>query len=426
MTFPEALPGLASHALIHLLIIGSLVRLAVTLVLRRPALSRLTPARPRARYVITVVGFLAAIVIPLATQLVGLRTLSETEAVRYDAVALAEASWWLGNSARWPLRPPTGGEFEAWWLWISIGPWSRDLLMIWVTGTLLLTVASAIGSWLFQKKQRQWVHVPDALRRALDFPPDVALLTGPVGTPLATGLWRPRVYLPHWSTADLEPAALARIARHELAHVRWRDPLVDRGVRILRGLLWPAWPLWSLARSIRREREAAADVEALAAESVSRESRQAVLDYAETLLTVAARRSGLIPLVGADGELEDRVRRLLQPRHSPVLATALLAVLLFAGAAALVVSPLPVGSAALLDFPHSREDIRGWGPLDHFLGFNPRVEQIVEPGGHRLRIQGHELDAEQIDRWRNAVSLAERAAIVLEAEDLARRAPPTN
>ena len=425
MTLPSALSGLAFHALLHLLAIGTLVRLAVAVALSSGAVARWAAAHPRSRYSIAVAGFVAAIVLPLALQSAAIRHGSGADMVRHDEPAAAEAAGWSGRSGEWPLLPPAASDYEAWWRWLSIGPFSSYLSTIWLLGILLLSAGSAAGWWRFRRQRRRWVDPPVGLRRTLGLPAAVPLAVGRGGTPLATGLWRPRVYLPLWSLTDLDPAALARIARHELAHVRWRDPLVDRGVRILRGLFWPAWPLWSLSRVIRREREAAADSEALSPETMRGEASQAAVGYAETLLAVAARRRGLVPQVGAAGELEDRVRRLLHPAaRAPAWGRALPAALLLAGSAALVVSPLPAGSAALAGVPQGGEDVRTWGPLDHFLGFNPRVELVIAPGVRRLRIQGQELDAAAIERWLRATSLEEKAAMVREAEAAARRAPP--
>ena len=427
MSVSQALPGLAIHALLHLLAVGTLVRLAVAVALRTKLIGRLEAGRPRARYLAAITAFAAAILLALGLQSFGLATGQGSRLVDYDEASVTEAFWMLGRSAQWPLLQQADNDFQAWWLWFSIGPGSRDLVLIWVIGILALTAWSAFGWLRFQKQRRRWYEAPGALRRSLDFPDDVGLFTGPVGTPLATGIWQGVVYLPRWAITELDSTALARIARHELAHVRWRDPLVDRLVRLLRGLFWPAWPLWSLARLIRREREAAADRQALAFAEPEREPRQAVIDYAETLMRVAARRSGLVPLVGASGELEDRVQRLLKPSGRVSFPARIVpALLLLTGCAALVSNPLPPGAVATAPFAENGEDVRRWGPLDHFLGFNPIVEVVVAPGEHRIRIQGWELDAEQMERWNQATTLAERAAMVLEAEELARRASPTD
>ncbi|MEM7357202.1 MAG: M56 family metallopeptidase, partial [Acidobacteriota bacterium] len=373
MSVSPAVGGLAFHALLHLLIFGALIRLAVAVVLRSPVLRSpvlrspvlrspvlrspvlrspavAAPSRshPRARYGIAVGGFLLAVCLPLLVQALGLWGGGAGDVMRYDEPAVGEASWWMGRSAEWPLLSEASGDVEAWWRWVSIGPHNRHLVTVWWSGLLLLSAGSAFGAWRFHRQQRQWTLASAAVCQDLGLDVGVALYTGAGGTPLATGLWRPRIYLPGWALTDLEPAALRRIVRHELAHVRWRDPLVDRGIRILRGLLWPAWPLWSLARVVRREREAAADFEALAPEAADREPKRVRIDYAETLLTVASRRRGLVPLVGAAGELEDRVGRLLQPpRRLSAWARMVPAALLVAGAAAVVTHPLPAGGAAL-------------------------------------------------------------------------------
>ncbi len=416
MRYPPELPGLAFHALLHLLVIGTLVRLAVAV-----ALNGAKSASPRTRYAITLIGFAAAVVLPLAVQTGGLLYASKSVVLRYDEATLVEAGRYLGTSSQWPLRPPLD-DLGAWWLWASIGEPSQVLLTVWWIGILALVAGSALGWLVSLWQRRRWTEAPDALRRALDWPVDVPLFTGPRGTPLATGLWRPRVYLPRWAATDLESTALSRIARHELAHVRWRDPLVDRGVRMMRGLLWPAWPLWSLTRVIRREREAAADHEALNPEAATPARDMAAIDYAETLMIVAARRNGLMPLVGATGELEDRVRRLLRPAgRVPRAALVLTAIVLALGVGALVAMPLPTGDLATVDATDNGEDVRNWGPLDHLLGYNPVIEVVVAPGVNRVNIQGHELDAEDIVRWHRSTSLEGKATMVREAEEKVRR-----
>jgi len=427
MNLPQALPGLAFHALLHLLAVGTLVHLATGCLLRTKAMSRQTHTRPRARYLVALGAFLAAIALALGLQLFGLTHAEGEEVVAYEEAALAEASWLLGRSSEWPLLPPAEHDSQAWWLWLSIGPFSRALFRIWLAGIAGLTIGSAVGWLRFRTLRRQWTEAPETLRRQLDFPDGVALATGPGGTPMVAGLLRPLVYLPRWAISRLEPDSLRQILRHELSHVAWRDPLVDRCVRILRGLFWPVWPVWSLTRRVRREREIAADHQALGVKSLASAPNPAAIDYAETLLAVASRRPALVPLVGAGGELEYRVRHLLQPTaRSTALARLLPVAFLLVGVVALISYPLPAGSAATLSVTPSGEDIRSWGALDHYLGFNPRIEIVDAPGEYRISIQNHELDAEQIERWHRASTLAEKAALVREAEALSRRAPPAD
>lgn len=103
----------------------------------------------------------------------------------------------------------------------------------------------------------------------------------------------------------------AAIVRHERAHLRWRDPVVGAVVRMILALLWIALPLWLLERLIRRQREMAADQEALRdAEPEEAES------YAEALLTFA-RGASSGTAAGFVSELEHRVRRLLRGPASP-------------------------------------------------------------------------------------------------------------
>lgn len=111
----------------------------------------------------------------------------------------------------------------------------------------------------------------------------------------------------------------AAIVRHERAHLRWRDPVVGAVVRMVLALLWIAPPLWLLERLIRRQREIAADQEALRdAEAEEAES------YAEALLRFA-RGASSGTAAGFVSELEHRVRRLLRGPASPRASMASLA-----------------------------------------------------------------------------------------------------
>lgn len=216
---------------------------------------------------------------------------------------------------------------------------------VWLAVGLLLLAREAAGHAILARRRRSWAPAPEALRRELAWPPGVPLLVAEEG-PSTLGLLRPVVVLPleWWTTLPREVAVC--VARHELAHARWRDPLVHSLTRAVRALLWPGLPLWWLERILRAEREAAADAEAV----TSRNERQLVVDYAASILGAATRprlrqhrvRWAAIPFgsFGHGARLEQRIRRLFAaPRVAgPRLAAA--AAVLAAGALAAVTIPV--------------------------------------------------------------------------------------
>jgi hypothetical protein len=144
---------------------------------------------------------------------------------------------------------PSGSWPGAW-----VGP-------VWVAVAGLLLLREGIGHIRLRRLRQSWRPVARELRRALEWPDRIPLVTGgPEGlaTPLTVGLLRPAVYLPERALRELDPAKLAAVARHELAHARWSDPASWALVRVARILLWPVAPLWVLERLFHLEAEEAA------------------------------------------------------------------------------------------------------------------------------------------------------------------------
>jgi len=274
---------------LNLLLVGSCV--AVTAAV---AVALVRGAHPRARYLAALLAFVAAAVLPLVLTFLA-RPSGAARLVVVERVAA------------------------------SVAP-ARGVELVWLALAALLLARELLGHLALRRR----AHAPadEATRRALAWPADVPLFVGDDG-PATLGLWRPRVVLPRaWLARD--------VARHELAHARWRDPLVHAAVRVVRALLWPALPLWYLEAVVRVEREAAADAAAAALGDAHA--------YASTLLAVArsaagARRSS----VGIAGiGLEERIERLLAPPARPG-PTRRVAALLAVLAGATSIAALPVG-----------------------------------------------------------------------------------
>ena len=399
--------ALALGALAYLVTIG----LAVRLLLAAGLAALPTAGRwARGRYLLALLACVATFL------LAGTFLLAAGQGGEVAGAGLpGEASW--GRSSANPMLEPARNHWEARWRYLTLGAPGRWLILGWIGVGGLLALRRLVQGWRLARRERTWRPVGPRLLRSWGLPAGAPAYRGPAGVPMAVGIARPRLFLPDWLIDDLEVPHVALVARHEFAHVRWRDPAIDGALSWLCIVCWPVWPLWSLAATARREREAAADQAALAPGD-GRGPRA----YAEALLSVAGHdRNGPLPVVGAVGDLERRVEQLLfPPARRPVRSLGAAV----PGAALLLVmatSPVPAGTAALLPPSTTGEHVGRWGLLDHFLGYNPVVEVVVVDGSPSVRIQGEALSLQELARWQQAESLAARAQIVAEAE---RRALP--
>jgi len=131
--------------------------------------------------------------------------------------------------------------------------------------------------------------------------------------PATVGWLRPVVLLPVAALGGLSPAELELVLRHELAHVRRHDYLVNLLQTAAETLLFFHPAVWWIGKVIRSERENCCDDLALA-------SGAAPLSYARALTALETLRVPPAPALSAlGGSLPQRVRRLLLPgarRHT--------------------------------------------------------------------------------------------------------------
>ena len=116
------------------------------------------------------------------------------------------------------------------------------LVLLWTIGAAVLLTREAIGH-LRLRRPREAASAE--LRRLLEWPGRVPLMVSGDTPPLTVGLLAPRVVLPRDIAIAFPLDVARRIARHELAHRRWRDPLVYALLRMAASLFWP-WPVWPL------------------------------------------------------------------------------------------------------------------------------------------------------------------------------------
>ena len=225
----------------------------------------------RARYVVAATGLVAAIVVPLL-----LSFAEDVAPLPIGVAALAE--------------PPAALPSRVTWAW--------------VIGAALLVVQNLVAHGLLALRRRDYSPADAGLRDALQWPDGVPLLVGSVA-PMTAGLFRPYVVVPEGLLDEVDRDVARSIARHELAHVAWRDPLVYATARAISALFWIA-PAWLLLTAIRREREFAAD------EAAVHDARGAD-GYVSALLETCRRsiRERRLAASITGGDLHARIRKLL-------------------------------------------------------------------------------------------------------------------
>jgi len=227
-----------------------------------------------------------------------------------------------------PLGTPTSNARVTWYLPAEpvtpepepASPWmQRALFGLWFLGVLWSAGMLLACERRFRRRlgQAQPVREPrlleelrqEARRCGLPAAPPAFHLGG-LPSPAVMGLRRGRLLLPVDFGRGLGAEARRSILRHELFHLRHRDPWQELGLRLLGTLFW-FHPLVHFAfAQLRRERESLRDWEAL---NVDR--GLAPTQYAHTLLDLVARP--------ADDDRDARPPDSLPPNSIP-LATGFL------------------------------------------------------------------------------------------------------
>jgi beta-lactamase regulating signal transducer with metallopeptidase domain len=192
------------------------------------------------------------------------------------------------------------------------------------------------------------------LARELDVvPPRVLIVSGEVGGAAVVGVRDPLLLLEASTVAGLDAEELEGVVAHELAHVARRDNLVAWAVAIIRDVaFFVPGASWAV-RALHREREAAADQDAVAVTGRPAALASGLLQVVETAALRRRTPHGCAALVPSSSVV-DRVRLLLQDEppsrseHRTELALAA-AVSLLAVALAVVVPGLLVGEQGQRD-----------------------------------------------------------------------------
>lgn len=373
MTEYSTIGSYAISLAINLTVIGAFFIAGITLAFRS-----LGSASPRARYIIALAVFFAAALAPT------ILTLGASGRVVHSSVSTTVREEHIPNAVPHPNQERsviTDGSYQSEGSYehlssakepeltqSSVGSSPLDALVslaarswfgttalaLWAIVSFLLVAREVAGHIRLAQARRAWRLADDRIRNSLAWPGGTSLYISLDDGPCTLGGFRPAVVIPARLLGDMPPDAARVMARHELAHARWRDPLANALLRILRAILWPSLPLWYLERVVRAEREVAADHFAIGA-SPDKGVGDSAIEYAALLVSVARRfdreakrwKFGLAATeAGGRTDFEYRIRRLLKPHSKLTRARILLAtlamLLCICGAAFVPVTAKPI------------------------------------------------------------------------------------
>lgn len=335
---------------VNLLVFGCFIAVGVAFSFRL-----IKNANPRLRYIVAVTAFLFAACAPLAATFTGSFGSDDFFASKnvniensFDAVLPAQTSVIAAPEIAAPPTKPepektTNDFLNNFTAAAADSLLGKSLFSLWILVAPVFVLRDILSLRRLTKARKLWREATASERKELDFPDETRLCFSEV-SPATVGFFRPSVVLPENFPDDLSLSQRCCIARHELSHARWRDPLIGFALRLIRALFWFSPALWMLERIAVGERESAAD-RAAVGNCLGNELQGNVtaLDYATTLVSVAkhfnfqARREFLgANTAGFSNSniLENRVRRLLAQSAKTTTFHLTCAAAVFAGSLA--------------------------------------------------------------------------------------------
>jgi beta-lactamase regulating signal transducer with metallopeptidase domain len=141
-----------------------------------------------------------------------------------------------------------------------------------------------------------------------------------VAVPTVIGVLRPVILLPASLLTGLNPAQIAAIICHELAHIRRHDLLMNLLQRIIESLLFFHPVVWYVSRRVSAEREACCDDLVISTGYEPMQYAGALLRMAELCTATRTSRAAALAASGdSESEFEHRIVRLMNAREQPRL-----------------------------------------------------------------------------------------------------------
>ena len=244
--------------------------------------------------------------------------------------------------AKQSSNPSLLDSIGAWRVWAVdwMRPWIPLAVFLWIGGVLVLSVRPILGTRIAHKLARRGKsNIPERLRKTVNrickeigLSKSISVFTSKlVNVPLVVGYFRPMILLPASALTNLSAIELESVLRHELAHIKRHDAIVNFFQTLVETLLFYHPCLWWISNQIRLERENCCDDLAIA-------RPEDAIHLAQALLRLEELRVAPNILAASGGDLKSRIARLVaigknnkpvapRARMLAALATATLAVL---------------------------------------------------------------------------------------------------
>lgn len=332
------------------------------------------------------------------------------------------------DTSRARFQSPSGKSSQFhWYDWI---------LAVWLVGAvgLLLRLAGGkfLGHWGAWKapeiNDKGFMDTVEQVARQFGVTERITILeSNRFNVPFVTGILRPRLIMP--SHAKTWPSQrLKNILRHELAHVKRKDILIQFLAQVVCCIYWVNPLVWILERQLFLERERACDDMALGQDIKASEYAGHLMEVLEEMGSKTNYNLWVITAMAEGTDFKDRILSILNPtarRRSPqrrhfsvVIVLALLFLLPFAAVNPWAAAVIPTGDSS------PAQAVRGPGDRD----------ENKSPGETRVK-ESKESSQKPVDQDKTQLSLflellkspsarvRERAAVLLgELKD--RRAVP--
>lgn len=296
-------------ALLHFLWQGTLVALAL-----KGSLMLADRNSPRFRYTLALASLLLMATLPVLLLCKPQeKTCAMPPAGEVVQLAATSAAVQTAAPAPSPSRPELRNEFFR--LATPLVPW---IAVFWLTGMALLLLKTVGGVIRVQILKRKATAHRDnhgggasfcraAAQSRVDGVP--VLETGLVSVPTVAGWFKPAVLLPEGAAGEFDRPMLDALVAHELAHIRRHDCVTNLLQTVVENLFFFHPAIWWVSGSVRAEREACCDDDAVAICGDA-------LVYARALSQAERFRSSQPVIALSSSPLLPRIRRLTEMRKS--------------------------------------------------------------------------------------------------------------
>jgi beta-lactamase regulating signal transducer with metallopeptidase domain len=240
---------------------------------------------------------------------------------------------------------------------VSLGEIATGAMLVWAAGALLMLARLLRnGGCVVQLRRssrpledaRLWTLLQEIAARLGMRRAPLLLVSSRTVAPLAVGFGQGAVILPERLLGAVSDNELRDVLVHEVAHLRRGDQWIVLLQELAGALYWPIVSVHALNRELQRAREELCDNVVLAGRDAIRYG-ETLLHIAELLVKARPMRAA-IGIIGGQGELERRIKGLIDPRRSTRTTigrkASCLVVLLFVAAGALLSATRFAASAA--------------------------------------------------------------------------------